>query len=172
MLSLHQKKQRWEKRTIACWKRKFTGLIDTEAGAGSFKGIDGHTYQGQIERDMAHGLGVLVSPNGDVHSGHFVDGLPSGLGEHCNVNATVYYRGRFLDGYPHTYGEYRSTDSSLYQGEFDKGKGRHGKIRHTCPSGYVTDSIWVRNNNTNATCDARNVVILANKGEGVCSDIT
>lgn len=38
-----------------------------------YKWVDGNQYQGQVKNNKRHGMGKLISKNGDVNTGEWVD---------------------------------------------------------------------------------------------------
>ena len=141
-----------------------TGLIEEGCNEGVF--TDSLTeYAGQFKDTGAHGKGV--SKWGVYQdSGDWEDGKRSGYGERLFRGGAV-YQGQWSRGDRHGYGVYVNDNRGKYQGQWMKGYGKHGLIRYTAPDGTVRDTIWQRNIDTGAPCNANDAVKEAE--EGLCN---
>ncbi|CAD8113833.1 unnamed protein product [Paramecium sonneborni] len=82
---------------------------------------DGSTYIGVIQNGKANGYGKLITFNGDIYEGNFIDNLLEGNGQ-CLFKRGPIYTGQFKAGKPDGNGKELWPDGSNYEGEFQNGK--------------------------------------------------
>lgn len=66
----------------------FSGIFFNDEAVVEFN--DGRVYQGEVFKDLPHGVGVLKCSNGDVYEGMFCEGNFEGFGKMVYINGDVY----------------------------------------------------------------------------------
>ena len=100
-------------------------------------------YYGEwdINRNVRHGRGIQISPDGDIYEGDWLNDKPNGYGLYTQIDGTKYegewkdhkqngkgkeiwpngalYEGEFLDGKKNGKGKFIWSDGSIYEGNFE-----------------------------------------------------
>lgn len=64
-------------------------------GRGVMKGVDGSSYEGEVQNDMKHGRGIMKYADGDVYDGEWFDDLKHGRClMRCGIAVLQYGRSR------------------------------------------------------------------------------
>jgi hypothetical protein len=74
-------------------------FVTDPPGAGGITYSDGSRYEGQLSGDIAHGLGKLFGPEGQlIYEGMFANGMYHGQGKLYDLNGKLRYAGTFTNG--------------------------------------------------------------------------
>lgn len=110
-------------------------------GKGSIFYTDGSVYEGGWNSGKFHGYGRMITPDGDIFIGDFMDGQLSGKGKKQFHNGNS-YEGELLNSVPHGFGEEIMSDGSRYKGFYKNGL-KNGKGVYQWPEGSSYDGEFV-----------------------------
>ena len=166
-------------KTGAIYDGEFSG--DSVHGYGRMYYKEGDVYSGQWNKWAKSGLGEYKFSNGGIYRGMWANNKYHGLGEYQYANKNI-YRGDHVDNMMEGSGVmYWSSDGDVYSGDFVKDKRdgygetrngcgvggmfgemrngeRHGKVRWVFKTGGIEDKIWNNGQETDKTCDMKDVL--------------
>jgi hypothetical protein len=112
---------------------------DCKNGYGTMRYTDG-VYEGMWFEGKRHGLGKLITSNGDKYIGNFLDDRYNGRGTYYWSNGRV-YDGDWISGNMCGYGKMTYADNSYYEGSFDNDK-RNGFGTMYEMNGQISAGAW------------------------------
>ena len=104
-------------------------------GRGILKWPQGLTYYGQFKMDNINGKGKLITKNGEIYEGDWVDNKANGYGIYQSKD--VRYEGKWKNDRQEGIGTETWADGTSFNGEFKGGqKTGQGKFRYSDGSKY------------------------------------
>jgi hypothetical protein len=110
---------------------------DCRNGQGVLLESDKTKYEGMFVDGKKHGKGKLTYIyEGDTYEGEFTDGKCHGFGKYTWKEGSLKtYEGQFTEEYFDGKGKMVFRDGRVYEGDFAKEKGKHGKGTFSWPNG-------------------------------------
>jgi hypothetical protein len=105
--------------------------------------IEKTIYYGEwdINKNVKHGRGIQIWPDGAKYIGYWKEGKASGKGKLYHADGDI-YEGNWSDDKPNGYGIYTHADGTRYEGEWKNDK-QNGKGKEFWPDGAIYDGQYI-----------------------------